>query len=95
MSVNLKDGEIILSADVTYSIFSGTAAMTATVAPVNGQPVITVTDVNMGTLALPESLKDQLKSLIPQDALFQTNSSFQAQSIDISNGLLTIRGVTQ
>jgi hypothetical protein len=36
LNVNLKDGEIMLSADVTYSIFSGMAAMTVTVAQVNG-----------------------------------------------------------
>jgi uncharacterized protein YpmS len=75
LNVNLKGGQIILSADMTYSIFSGTAAMTATVAPVNGQPVITVTDVNMGTLPLPESLKNQLKELIPENSLFQSSSS--------------------
>jgi hypothetical protein len=95
MNVNLTDGKILLAATVQYSVFSGNAGMVATVDIVNGQPTITVTNIDMGSLPFPQSLKDQLKSLIPQDALFQTNSSFQAQSIDISNGLLTIRGVTQ
>jgi hypothetical protein len=49
----------------------------------------------MGALPFPQSLKDQLKNLIPKDALFQTNSSFQPQSIIIANGLLTIQGVTK
>ncbi len=95
MNVNLKDGKILLAATIQYSVLSGNAGMVATVDLVNGQPTITVTDIDMGSLPFPQSLKDQLKSLIPQDALFQTNSSFQAQSIDISNGLLTIKGVTK
>jgi hypothetical protein len=95
MNVNLTDGKILLAATVQYSVLSGNAGMVATVDIVNGQPTITVTNIDMGSLPFPQSLKDQLKSLIPQDALFQTNSSFQAQSINISDGLLTIQGITQ
>jgi hypothetical protein len=69
--------------------------MVASVDLVNGQPVITVTNIDLGALPFPQSLKDQLKNLIPQDALFQTNNSFQAHSIIIANGLLTIQGVTK
>ena len=95
MNVNLTDGKLLLAATVQYSVLSGNAGMVASVDLVNGQPVITVTNIDLGALPFPQSLKDQLKNLIPQDALFQTNNSFQAHSIIIANGLLTIQGVTK
>jgi uncharacterized protein YpmS len=95
LNVNLENGEILLAADVKYSIFTGTAAMEATVQAVNGQPTITVTKVDMGALPIPQSMKDQLKGLIPTDSLFQTNSGFYTQSVQIINEQLIISGVTQ
>lgn len=96
LNVNLKNGEILLSANVKYSIFTGIAAMEATVQAVNGQPTITVTDIDMGALPIPQSLKDQLKKLIPEDSLFQSpNSGFYTQSVQITNEQLVISGVTQ
>ena len=69
--------------------------MEATVQAVNGQPTITVTKVDMGALPIPQSMKDQLKGLIPTDSLFQTNSGFYTQSVQIINEQLIISGVTQ
>jgi hypothetical protein len=60
------------------------------------QPVITDTDVNMGMLPIPQSMKDQLKSLIPENNLFQSPSSgFYTINIQIADGKLIISGVTQ
>jgi hypothetical protein len=67
--------------------------MSATVDLVDGQPTITVTEIDMGSLPIPQSIKDQLRNLIPKDALFQTDASFQAQSIVIADHVLTITGI--
>jgi len=59
VNVNLKDGQILLSADMKYSIFSGHAGMTATVQIVDGQPTVVVTNVDMGSLPIPQSVQEQ------------------------------------
>jgi hypothetical protein len=93
MNVNLLDGKILLSATIQYSVLTGNAGMSATVDLVDGQPTITVTEIDMGSLPIPQSIKDQLRNLIPKDALFQTDASFQAQSIVIADHVLTITGI--
>jgi hypothetical protein len=93
MNVNLKDGQILIGATIQYSVLSGNAGMSATVEIVNGQPTINVTGVDLGSLPFPQSLKDQLKNLIPQNALFQSDSSFTAQSVVIADGQMVITGV--
>ncbi|MCX6004021.1 MAG: hypothetical protein NTX46_06440 [Chloroflexi bacterium] len=96
MNVNLVDGKILLSADIKYSIFSGNAGMEATVQIINGQPSITVTDVDMGALPIPQSLKDQLKGLIPEGGLIQVSDlGFNTQNVQIIDGQLVISGVTK
>lgn len=96
MNVNLVGGKILLSADVKYSIFSGNAGMEATVQIINGQPSISVTDVDMGALPIPQSLKDQLKGLIPEGGLIQVSDlGFNTQNVQIIDGQLVISGVTK
>jgi hypothetical protein len=96
MNINLVDGKILLSADVKYSVFSGNAGMVATVETINGQPSIVVTDVDMGALPIPQSLKDQLKGLIPEGGLIQTSDlGLNAQNVQIVNGQLVFTGVTR
>jgi len=46
--------------------------MSAVVNIVNGQPLIVVTNIDMGSLPIPQSMKDQLKGLIPADTLIKT-----------------------
>jgi hypothetical protein len=96
VNVNLKDGQIFLSADVKYSIFSGRAGMTATVQIVNGQPTVVVTAVDMGSLPIPQSLKDKLTGLISGASLFQeSTASFVTQNVQISDGEIIISGITK
>lgn len=96
VNVNLTDGKILLSADVKYSVFSGNAGMEATVETNNGQASIDVTNIDMGALPIPQSVKDQLKGLIPEDILTQgSDTGFYTQNVQIENGQVVITGVTQ
>jgi len=96
VNVNLTNGKILLSADVTYSVFSGNAGMEATVETNNGQASISVTNIDMGALPIPQSVKDQLKGLIPEDILMQgSDTAFYTQNVQIENGQVVITGVTQ
>jgi hypothetical protein len=96
VNVNLKDGQILLSADLKYSIFSGSAGMTATVQIVNGQPTVVVTDVDMGSLPIPQSMKDQLTGLISGASLFQeSTAAFVTQSVQIADSKIIISGITK
>ena len=95
VNMNLKDGQILLSADLKYSIFSGRAGMTATVQIVDGQPTVVVTDVDMGSLPIPQSLKDKLTSLISGASLFQeSTAAFVTQNVRIADGEIIISGIT-
>jgi hypothetical protein len=96
LNVNLKDGEILLSADLKYQIFSGRAGMTATVQIVDGQPTVVVTAVDMGSLPIPQSMKDQLTGLISGASLFQeSTTAFVTQNVQITDGEIIISGVTK
>lgn len=96
INVNVVDGELLLSADVKYSVLSGSAGLAAKVEIVNGSPEIVVTDVDMGKLPIPQTLKDQLKNLIPDEGLIQASgSSFDTSSVQLVNGQLVISGVTK
>ena len=96
VNVNLKDGQILLSADLKYSIFSGSAGMTATVQIVDGQPTVVVTNVDMGSLPIPQSVQDKLTGLISGASLFQeSTAAFVTQSVQIADGEIIISGVTK
>jgi hypothetical protein len=96
VNVNLKDGQILLSADLKYSFFSGSGGMTATVQIVDGQPTVVVTDVDMGSLPIPQSMKDQLTGLISGASLFQeSTAAFVTQSVQIADGEIIISGITK
>jgi len=94
MSVNLTAGKILLAADAKYLMFSAHAGMSAVVNIVNGQPLIVVTNIDMGSLPIPQSMKDQLKGLIPADTLIKTGQmAFEVQNVQIDNGQMVISGV--
>ena len=96
VNVNLKDGQILLSADMKYSIFSGNAGMTAAVQIVDGQPTVVVTNVDMGSLPIPQSMKDQLTGLISGASLFQeSTAAFVTQSVQIADSKIIISGITK
>jgi hypothetical protein len=96
VNVNLKDSQILLSADLKYSVFSGRAGMTATVQIVDGQPTVVVTAVDMGSLPIPQSVKDQLTGLISGAGLFQeSTAAFVTQSVQITDGEIIISGITK
>ena len=96
VNVNLKDGQILLSADMKYSIFSGHAGMTATVQIVDGQPTVVVTNVDMGSLPIPQSVQDKLTGLISGASLFQeSTAAFITQNVQIINGEMIISGITK
>ncbi len=96
VNVNLKNGQILLSADLKYSIFSGRAGMTATVQIVDGQPTVVVTDVDMGSLPIPQAMKDKLTGLISGASLFQeSTAAFVTQNVQITDGEIIISGITK
>ena len=96
VNVNLKDGQILLSADMKYSIFSGHAGMKAAVQIVDGQPTVVVTNVDMGSLPIPQSVQDKLTGLISGASLFQeSTAAFITQNVQIVNGEMIISGVTK
>lgn len=96
VNVNLVDGKILISANVNYSILSGSAGMEATIEMVNGNPSIVIRDVDMGKLPIPQSLKDQLKDLIPEGGVINTSGlPFDTQNVVIVDGQLIINGVTK
>jgi hypothetical protein len=96
VNVNLKDGQILLSADMKYSIFSGHAGMTATVQIVDGQPTVVVTNVDMGSLPIPQSVQDKLTGLISGANLFQeSTAAFITQNVQIADGEIIISGITK
>jgi hypothetical protein len=96
VNVNLKDGQILLSADMKYSIFSGHAGMTATVQIVDGQPTVVVTNVDMGSLPIPQSVQDKLTGLISGANLFQeSTAAFSTQNVQIADGEIIISGITK
>lgn len=96
LNVNLKDSQILLSADLKYSVFSGRAGMTAAIQIINGQPTVVVTDVDMGSLPIPQSMQDQLTGLISGASLFQESTvAFVTQSVQITDGEIIISGITK
>jgi len=96
VNVNLKDGQILLSADMKYSIFSGHAGMTATVQIVDDQPTVVVTNVDMGSLPIPQSVQDKLTGLISGANLFQeSTAAFITQNVQIADGEIIISGITK
>ena len=96
VNVNLKDGQISLSADLKYSIFSGRAGMTATVQIANGQPTVVVTAIDMGSLPIPQAMKDKLTGLISGASLFQeSTAAFVTQNVQIADGEIIISGITK
>jgi len=96
VTVNLQDGKLVLAADISYSVLSGTAAMEATIEEVNGQPSIVVSDVDMGSLPIPQTLKDQLSDLIPEDGIIALSDlPFDISKIQIVDGQIYIDGVKQ
>ena len=96
VNVNLKDGQILLSADMKYSIFSGHSGMTATVQIVDGQPTVVVTNVDMGSLPIPQSVQDKLTGLISGANLFQeSTAAFITQNVQIADGEIIISGITK
>jgi hypothetical protein len=96
VNVNLKDGQILLSADMKYSIFSGNAGMTAAVQIVDGQPTVVVTNVDMGSLPIPQSVQDKLTGLISGASLFQeSTAAFITQNVQIISGEMIISGITK
>ncbi|MDD5190940.1 MAG: hypothetical protein PHE50_07860 [Dehalococcoidales bacterium] len=96
VSVNLKDGKLLLSADMKYSVFSGNAGMEAEVKEVDGKASILVDDVDFGSLPIPQSLKDQLKGMIPANGVIALEDlPFDISSIQIVDGQMVIAGVKQ
>ena len=96
VTVNLQDGKLVLAADISYSVFSGTAAMEATIEEVNGEAVVSVQNVDMGSLPIPQTLKDQLSGLIPEDGIIKLSDlPFDISKIQIVNGQIIIDGVKQ
>lgn len=96
LNVNLTDGKILISANVNYSVFSGKAGMEATVETVDGQTSIVVKDVDMGALPIPQSLKDQLAGLIPENGIINISDlPFDISSVKIVNGQMVVDGYTQ
>ncbi len=96
VNVNLVDGKILMSANVNYSLFSGNAGLEATIENVNGTAKLVVQDVDMGSLPIPDSLKDQLKDLIPEDSLIQSSGlPISMRDIEIIDGQIVIKGVRQ
>ena len=96
VNVNLQDGKLELSANVGYSVFNGSAGMEADIVSVNGTPTVQVQDVDFGSLPIPQSLKDQLKKLIPDNGLINISGlPFNVQNIQIQNGQLVMSGVTK
>ena len=96
LNVNLRDSQILLSADLKYSVFSGRAGMTAAIQIINGQPTVVVTDVDMGSLPIPQSMQDQLTGLISGASLFQeSTAAFIMQNVQITGGEIIISGITK
>jgi hypothetical protein len=96
VNVNLKDGKLKLAANVGYSLFKGSAGMEAEITSVNGTPSVVVQDVDFGSLPIPQSLKDQLKKLIPEGGILKVSDlPFNVQDIQIENGQLVMKGVTK
>lgn len=96
VTVNLQDGKLVLAADISYSVLSGTAAMEATIENVNGTPSIVVSQVDMGSLPIPQTLKDQLSGLIPADGIIPVSDiPIDISKIQIVNGQIVIDGVKQ
>ena len=95
VSVNLVDGKLILSTDLNYSVFSGKAGMEAVIENVDGKPSIVVTNIDMGSLPIPQALKDQLKNLIPEGGVINlADLPFDVSSIKIVDGKMVVNGVT-
>jgi len=96
VTVNLQDGKLVLAADINYSVLSGTAAMEATIEEVDGEAVVSVQNVDMGSLPIPQTLKDQLSDLIPEDGIIKLSDlPVDISKIQIVNGQIVIDGVKQ
>lgn len=96
LNVNLVDGKLLLAADVNYSGIGSKAGMEASVETVNGEPVLRVNNVEIGKLPIPQSLKDQLSKLIPENGIIKLSDlQLGNQNITIVDGKIVITGVTQ
>jgi len=94
--VYLRDGQMQIFAILNQDNFNTPIQMTVEVtADAGGYPQIQIISAKMGPVPLPESLLEQMKSLM-DDALSekiytQTNQIF-IRSIEIANGVMTIQG---
>ena len=96
VTVNLKDGKLVLSADIKYSALQGVAGMEMTVETVNGTPSIVLKDIDMGMLPIPQALKDQLTGLIPQGGVIGLGDlPVDITGIQIIDGQLVMAGITK
>lgn len=99
--VFLQDGEIEFYDQITQGPVTANISVILTVKPSgNGGFTVEVTKIDFGPLPVPEGFNEQISSSINQalTELTQSNSgstSFYVESIDISNGMITIQGRTQ
>lgn len=94
VNINLGNGEILASGTVSYSGISVNVGMEAKLEVVDGQPALVVQNLDLGKLPLPQSVKDQITGLIPNDGKISLSSlPFDINNIQVVNGQIVISGV--
>jgi len=96
VSVNLENGQILASAKVNYSGIEVNVGATAKIEVSNGQAYVVVQDLDMGKVPLPQSVKDQLTGMIPDDGKISLSDvPLDIQGITVQDGQVVVQGVTK
>jgi uncharacterized protein YpmS len=99
LQVRLESGQVILTGTVNQNGLSLPMRLTLTVDP-DGQGGLNyqVTSASVGPLPLPQSLRDQIETMLNQNLqaqVRQLTNNLYIESINIGNGLMTVTGQPQ
>lgn len=94
VNVNLVDGKILASGTVSYSGIRANVGMEATIETENGEPVIVLQNLDLGKLPVPQSVKDQIRNIIPDNGKISlSNLPADINNVQVVNGEIVISGV--
>jgi uncharacterized protein YpmS len=97
--VVLQDGVVRIYGKAQSGLFIATISATARVTvDDNGQPQIEITQAEFGPIPMPESLVSGLSAFLQEALTGQLGPAaigFRLESVDISDGVLTVTGRTQ
>ena len=93
MAVQLKPGQMVTNGEASVGSTTLPVSATSTVDVQSGRPVVSVKDASVGSIALPDSVRQQIQAAV-QSQLDQaiSSSKLRVSSVTIGTGKMTIVG---